>query len=138
MAIKTFQDRFGTLATNMAAANGEPAKTDKPKTKFWLDVGYQQNDEKYPFVSLLNGIPLDTMADADTKVNNREFAALRKRMNVLRDTLLARAERLEPGETVIISNGDGGLDIRLRHHAEREEFVADEGESFAPPISFAA
>ena len=57
---RTFGSRF-----NSQAAASQPAAETRPKAQFWLNVGYVSNvkdeDGTYRFVSLAQGIPLDSV-----------------------------------------------------------------------------
>jgi len=136
MAVTTFADRFGNIAQQMAAANSSTAsKLDKPKAKFWLNVGYEQpNDPKYPFVSLNNGIAIDTMERHELKGNNQEYLTLLKKQNDFADLIQAAAEQLEPGQTEIISRCEvSGICLQLRRVGDAQEFVPEQPTT--PPVN---
>ena len=88
--------KFGAKATT------ETAAADRPKAEFWINLGYESDhhdEEGSPlFISLPQGIPLDTQEHLPTNMNNEMFAALRSAQNDLLDQLIAFAQDLQPGE----------------------------------------
>lgn len=88
--------KFGSKETT------ETAAADRPKAEFWINLGYDsdhKDDEGNPlFISLPQGIPLDTQEHLPTNMNNEMFAALRSAQNDLLDQLISFAQDLQPGE----------------------------------------
>jgi len=113
MAIKDFAatKTFGKSASTVE---------DKPKAKFWLNLGYtaQGEDGEDKFVSLPTGIPLDTQEPLDVKkINNDDFRQLRSAQNNLLEELIAYAEStLQPGQETVIQ-----LQVQLRRVKEDAE-----------------
>lgn len=81
---------------------------DRPKAELWLNLGYETehiNEEtgKPYFISLPQGIPLDTMEPADTNIRSPEFAAIRNAQNSLLEQLQDYCKDLAPGEDKLIT-----------------------------------
>lgn len=98
-------------STSGVGTNGNDSA--EAKADFWLNVGYETGDEKYPFVSLAQGIALDKIADKAMS-NNPEYSQLCQAQNALRDELIAEGSKLAPGETAVISHPDMPLAIQIR------------------------
>lgn len=89
----------------------KPAATpaaDRPKAELWINLGYEAdaiNEEtgKPYFISLPQGIPLDTMEPADTNIRSPEFAAIRNAQNDLLSQLQDHVKDLAPGEEKFIT-----------------------------------
>lgn len=98
---------FGSSNTNAAASAG---KQDKPKAKFWLNVGLTKmvNGEEV-FLSLPFGIPLDTQEVLPENSSNKEFAYRQAARNSLVRQLTEFAETMEAGDDTIID-----LEVQLR------------------------
>lgn len=77
-----------------------PAKADKPKSEFWLNVGVQVGDQ---FISLPFGLALDDMKIMDVKGNNQEWIQTVQAKNALLQALQDTAAGLESGSSVVIS-----------------------------------
>lgn len=128
MSIKEFSKTFGAY-TNNAASNS----ADRPKAKFWLNVGYTANEgtEDAKFISLPTGIPLDTQEPLSTKSSNEDFRAMRCAQNDLLEQLVAFAEGLEPGEEGVIQ-----LQVQLRRVKEEAAPIAAGENKYARKLTF--
>lgn len=87
-------------------------RADLPKSKFWLNVGYEAEDGR--FVNLSQGIALDNIEALKTDTNNEEFNELRASQNELAEDLVREAEGMQPGEERVVY-----LQVRLRRISER-------------------
>lgn len=127
MSIKTFGQTFGSAVAN------KPAATERPKAKYWLNVGYTANEgtEEAKFISLPTGIPLDTQEHVSTKSSNADFRAMRCAQNDLLDQLVAFAEGLEPGEEGVIQ-----LQVQLRRVKEEEADIPADENKYARKLTF--
>lgn len=117
---KTFGDKSN------AAKSGSATKDERPKTKFWINIGYDSGvaDEQgiTKFVSLPVGIPLDNQERLPTNSRNQEFAAFQAARNNLVDQIMAVAEKLEPGEEKMLN-----LQVQLRRiNEDQAELPVDE------------
>lgn len=84
------------------------AADDRPKAQFWINLGYEtdhviEETGKPLFISLPQGIPLDTQEHMATNMSNAQFAAMRSGQNDLLDQLIAHAQHLQPGEDCFIN-----------------------------------
>lgn len=126
MSIQSYDKTFGSNNSNEAGNS----KKDLPKAQFWINIGYVvevegENGTEHKFISLPMGIPLDTQEHLPTNSSNADFRALRSAQNDLLDQLKAEAEKLEPGQEVII--GEGALVIQVRRvKAEQAPITASE------------
>lgn len=117
--------RFGSRSSNSSN------QQDRPRAEFWLNVGYvsDMKDEdtgENRFVSLAQGIPLDTTEDLNTNSSNQLYAAFQAARNDLRDQLIEVAKELDPGQaTYVAQDPNTGLCIQLRR--VREETAAPTG-----------
>lgn len=98
---------FAPTKFGQTAAASTPA-ADRPKAEFWINLGYEAeavNTEtgKPYFISLPQGIPLDTQELADTNVRSPEFAAIRNAQNDLHAQLMDHCKDLAPGEEKFIT-----------------------------------
>ena len=127
MAITANTNRTFGARSNAAAAPSD----DRAKAQFWLNVGYVSNvkdeDGTYRFVSLAQGIPLDSIESLPTNSRNQNFAHFRQAQNELRDDLMEEARKLKPGEDVIFEGGPSGLAFQLRR--VQSEQAAPQGEN---------
>ena len=127
MAIQSNTARVFGARSNTAAA----AFDDRVKAQFWLNVGYVSNvkdeDGTYRFVSLAQGIPLDSIESLPVNSRNQSFAMFRQAQNELRDDLLTEAKQLKPGEDMIFEAGPSGLTFQLRR--VQDEQAAPTGEN---------
>jgi hypothetical protein len=96
-----------------SAASAPKAAADKPKAQFWINLGYESDvideDGTPRFISLPQGIPLDTQDHLPTNSRNNEFAAFQSSRNDLLDQIQAHAAKLAAGESCILN-----LQIQLR------------------------
>lgn len=119
MSITQFDGKFGQT---VAQVRGEgQSKKDLPKAQIWMNIGYQQpftnpesQEEEVRFISLPQGLPIDTMEKLEEKGNSDIFRAIRNGQNNLLDQIIAKGKTLQPGEEVIIAMGENGLAIQLR------------------------
>jgi hypothetical protein len=128
-----FATTFGApKAGNKAAANQE-----RPKSQFWLNIGYVAEgagkEGEDTFVSLPTGLALDTMEKLSTNSSNQEFAQLQAARNDLLDQLLAQAKDLKPGEDMIFN-----LQLQIRRVREDQAVSTGEDNKFARKLAFAA
>lgn len=100
-----------TEARTARSGGNNANRSDLPKAKFWMNVGYEVDGR---FVNIPLGIPLDTQEPLRTDTNNEEFNELRASQNELLEDLMAEAEKMQPGEERIVP-----LQIRLRRVTER-------------------
>lgn len=109
MSITFAPTQFGSKATG----NNAPTPDDRPKAEFWINLGYESdhcNEQGKPlFISLPQGIPLDTQEHLPTNMSNVEFAALRSAQNNLLDQLNDHAKTLAPGEECFVT-----LQVQIR------------------------
>lgn len=127
MAIQANTARVFGARSNTAATSVD----DRVKAQFWLNVGYVSNvkdeDGTYRFVSLAQGIPLDSIESLPVNSRNQSFAMFRQAQNELRDDLLTEAKQLKPGEDMIFEAGPSGLTFQLRR--VQDEQAAPTGEN---------
>lgn len=104
---------FAPTKFGQQAAAAQPAKDDRPQAELWINVGYTsdiQDDQGQPyFISLAQGIPLDTLEELPTNSRNDKFAAFNAGRNDLQQQLMEFAENLAPGEARVIQ-----LEVQLR------------------------
>lgn len=103
MSIDFIPKKFGS-----STANAAPTGDDRPKAEFWINLGYEsdvinEDTGKPIFISLPQGIPLDTQEHLPTNMSNAQFAAMRAAQNDLLDQLTAHAKHLQPGEDTFIT-----------------------------------
>lgn len=129
MSIDFTPKTFGK--TNNAAT---PA-ADRPKAELWLNIGYpsdvQDDDGNNLFISLPQGIPLDTQDHLKTNSRNSDFAQFQAARNDLLDQLIAHAQNLKPGESSVIN-----LQVQLRRVNEEAPPVDPNNNAFAKKLSF--
>ena len=116
-----FNRSFG--AKPAASASKGNGNTDRPKSRFWLNVGYSSGvkgeDGMERFVSLPSGIPLDGHQERlSTNTRNTDYAAFQAARNELLDEILVVAEKLEPGEEKLLN-----LQIQLRRVNDEAEVI---------------
>jgi len=103
----TFGNRFGQRQQEAA-----PANPPRKPSEFWINVGLPvpgMSDDKFSFLSLPLGIPLDTMNPVELRGSNQEFLEFRAAQNALLDKVQKAAKDLRPGEAVEL-----GLMVQLR------------------------
>ena len=132
---KVFGARNPTQNTN---------KEDRIPAKFWLNIGYSidlmntlTGEVETKFVSLPQGIPLDTMVRRDVSKGTPTFLAQATARNDLLDQILEVCATMKPGEDKII--GDTG-DLQLQIHcvADAAEVVAPTDNPFRKRLTLAA
>ena len=126
MGIQSFDKTFGKTAVKTESAA-------KPKAKFWLNLGYTANEgtEDEKFISLPNGIPLDTQEPLPTNSSNDDFRALRSAQNDLLAQLMEFAEQMEPGQEGVIQ-----LQVQLRRVKEEAAPIASGENKYAAKLAF--
>lgn len=117
-------------------ANGVD-RTERPKAKFWINVGNsvtvkdEQGVDVERFVSLPVGIPLDSQDRLKIVGRNAEFNALQTARNDLLDQLLAYAEQLQPGEERTLK-----LELQLRRVNDDAVPVSGANNPFIRKLTF--
>lgn len=132
---------FNRTRSNAPAANKEAA-ADRPKSQFWINVGYnvevpvvqdgQPAGVENRFVSLPVGLPLDIAQKTSIKGHDAEFVAIQTARNELLEQLLEFAEKLAPGETKDID-----LVIQLRRVNGEAPVIKTSDNPFSKKLSFA-
>lgn len=134
MSIQSFDKKFGDQS-NSGKGNGHSIadKRDLPKAQIWMNIGYLQTfhngekgEDETRFISLPQGMPIDTMELLDEKGSSDLFRALRSAQNGLLKQIKAKGETLQPGEEVIIAEGENGLAIQLRRVKAEQAAIAPE------------
>lgn len=140
---RSFSDRFGMSAARGAGrsrSGRDMAGDDLPTAEYWINIGYvtEPNAEgNYGFVSLPMGIPLDTMNEANERVNNEELREFRGAQNDLHKQLLDAASKLKPGEDTIFE-AEGGLAIQIRRRNDEPEQTDIRDNRFARKLALGA
>lgn len=120
-----------TFGARKLQSNTRDQADERPKAQFWLNFGYisdvQDEDGTYRFVSLVTGVPLDTLEDLPVNSRNRSYAQFNQARNELRDDMLTEARKLAPGEDVCGTEEHGVLTYQIRRVAE--ENAAPTGEN---------
>lgn len=131
-----FNKTFGNNAATKSAAPAA-APSDKPKARFWLNVGYDsgvvEEDGQSRFVSLPIGIPLDTQNRLPTNSRNDDFASFQAARNDLLDQLMEIANGLQPGEDKVLK-----LEVQLRRVNDEQPEASISTNKFARKISLLA
>lgn len=107
-------------ATNRSQGNQQ----EREPAQFYLNIGVQTNDEKYPFIDLAkSGIALDRVPMHDVRGNlDTEYKQFQALQNDLAEKFIQRAEQLQPGETAIVAiDEDTGLCMQIRRVTNKEE-----------------
>lgn len=101
-------------------ATGMANKADLPKAKFWINIGYDsgvmQEDNTTRFVSLPQGIPVDTQEPVNIKSSNADYSKFQQARNHLLEKVIELGEGLEPGESRMVN-----LQIQLRRVVDEVE-----------------
>lgn len=109
MSLEFTPSKFGAQSPVAAAQ----AADNRPQAELWINIGYTsdiQDDQGQPyFISLAQGVPLDTLEELPTNSRNDKFAAFNAARNDLQEQLMAFAEQLQPGEARTIQ-----LEVQLR------------------------
>ena len=129
MAVDFSKMSFGTKKEETKSAS------DKPKAQFWLNIGYAvevptEDGTEERFVSLPQGIPLDTQEAVSTKTKNKEWQAFQVARNDLLKQIMTVAEQLEPGEEKLLN-----LQIQLRRVSDEEEVTEVQGNPYARTLT---
>ena len=138
-----FSKTFGAQnngASNSPRTTGARGNGNMPKAQYWLNVGYVvegvNEDGSDRFVSLPLGIPLDNMEDLPTNSRNEDYAQFQAARNDLKAQLIAEAEKLAPGEDIVIGVA-GGLSIQIRRVSEEREAPSTGGDNrYAAQLNF--
>ena len=112
-------------------ANAAVPPQEKPKSEFWLNIGYTREVETEEgidskFVSLPIGIPLDTQEHVNANSRNNDFAEFQSARNDLLDEIMEFARTLEPGKDAILN-----LEIQLRRINEDRPSVPSTSNKFS-------
>lgn len=131
MSIDFTPKKFGSNDSKAAPA------ADRPKAEYWLNIGYQSDvpddNGDAMFVSLPQGIPLDTQEHLKTNSSNNKYAAFQSARNDLVDQLVAHAQAsLAPGESTTVQ-----LTVQIRRVKEEAAPINPENNPFAKQLSFA-
>lgn len=132
MSLNWTPTKFGT---QQAAAASTPA-ADRPQAEFWLNLGYTselQNPEtqEFIFISLPQGVPLDTQELADTNVRSNELAAIRGAQNDLHAQLMEFVSTMQPGESKTIK-----LEVQIRRRKAAVEPIDPANNPLIKQLSF--
>lgn len=120
-----FETTFGRRAVPTSQDYEERAPA-----QFWLNIGYRTDSELYPFVSLAQGIPLDTITPLTVGGRNEAFRAFQSARNDLHTQIMSLAEALKPGEDRIWEC-ENGLAIQIRRVEEPQQTIEPENNEFA-------
>ncbi|AHI60058.1 hypothetical protein Ea92_02 [Erwinia phage Ea9-2] len=114
-----FDKTFGQKETK---STNKPA-SDLPKAEFWLNIGYTAEgagkDGEDAFVSLPQGIPLDTQEPLSVKGKNSDWVAFQSARNGLLKQIMQKVSELQPGEETLLN-----LQVQVRR-VNNEEMVID-------------
>ena len=122
---------FPNISSNGNASNNAGASTERPKSKVWLNVGYNvpvKNDEtgevENVFINLPFGLGLDTMSPAEYSGSSDRMHMITAAKNQLLEMLQKLAdENIAAGEAEIVE----GLEIQIRRKAEASATVSNSG-----------
>lgn len=129
-APSTFEQTFG----RRSAANA-PTQ-EREAAQFWLNVGYRTDDPTYPFVSLAQGIPLDTIQALSITGRNEAFREFQSARNDLHAQIMTMAKGLQPGEDRIFET-ENGLAIQIRRVDAAQEAPSPENNTFVRKLTLA-
>ena len=94
----------------------------RPAAQLWLNIGVivkgAGEDGSDLFLSLPQGIPLDTIEKLSTRSSNEDFRDRQAARNDLLDQLLSLGESMQPGEERFIGGDEDGLVIQVRRVRE--------------------
>lgn len=99
----SFANRFGAQRQQEQNGNGNGQQQQPRKpSEFWINVGLPTgvSDDKFSFLSLPLGIPLDTMNPVELRGNNQEFLEFRAAQNHLLEQVHAEAKKLGAGMSI--------------------------------------
>jgi hypothetical protein len=119
---------FGARQSNRFAAPAATAATaeKRPTAEFWLNPGFVTPSTKYPFVSLPVGLPL-SLDDRKEIRGNTEYAKLLSAQNDLLEEIIERAQKLAPGEDLIVM-----MPVQIRRVRGEQEQVASTENELSP------
>lgn len=123
--------------TDQSNGSGNSSKRDMPEAQVWLNFGYETGNAEYPFVSLPAGIPIDTTNPIEIRGRNDVFNAFTAARNDLLKQFQDQAAKMEPGEEIIISLGEGGFAAQLRRRSEKPTAPEAENNQFVRSFQFA-
>lgn len=129
MSIDFTPKAFGSKPAAVPAA-------DRPKAEFWLNIGYASDvlddNGEAMFVSLPQGIPLDTQEHLKTNSSNNKYAAFQSSRNDLLEQLTAHAQTLAPGESCNVQ-----LTVQVRRVKEEAAAIDPSVNPFTRKLAFA-
>lgn len=115
--------------------NNKPV-SDKPKAEFWINLGYTSevmDDQGQPyFISLPQGIPLDTQEELPTNSRNDKYAAFNAGRNDLQSQLMEHVKNLAPGEATMVT-----MEIQIRRVNAPVEPIDPANNPMVRKLSFA-
>uniref|UniRef100_A0AB39ACT5 RNAP1 subunit A n=1 Tax=Erwinia phage Fifi051 TaxID=3238787 RepID=A0AB39ACT5_9CAUD len=132
MAIDFDKLSFGNKSN---AATGAKSG-DAPKAQLWLNIGYsvevpvEGGGTEERFVSLPQGIPLDTQEPVAVKGKNQEWKAFQAARNDLLNQILAKVAELPAGESTLLN-----LQIQVRRVNDEEAETVIENNPFAKQLA---
>lgn len=89
-----------------AGGSNDAAKTERPKSQFWLNIGFTipggAEDGSDLFVSLPQGIALDDMKPQEVRGSNQNWTQLVQAKNHLLEQLQKGGAELEPGARIVL------------------------------------
>lgn len=142
MGLNFTANRLNNTAVNQGApASNRRTKEDRPPAQFWLNIGYstgmtaEDGEGSYDFVSLASGIPLDHMERFSTTSRNPAYAAFKQAQNLLMDQIMEVAQKLAPGESIILPGDIGGLQIQIRRVNESLPEASADANPYARKLS---
>lgn len=125
--------RAGFQPTNML--NPAPvSRQDLPKAQLWINLGYdsgvKQEDGTTRFVSLPQGIPLDTQEEVSTKSSNTEYSKFQQARNHLLAQLIEACQDLAPGQSKMVN-----IQVQVRRVMDEAEEVPEIENEFIQKLS---
>lgn len=135
--MRNFAEQFPNLAGNrgnvpagFVPAGQAQAKPDFVPAKVWLNFGYvvqetlDNGSTESTFISLKDGIALDTMPDLPVRGDSR-MTFIQSARNNLRDQMLEVAATLKPGETrIVCMDANTGLAVEMRRVQDAKAPIA--------------
>lgn len=125
--------RAGFHPTNML--NPAPvSRQDLPKAQLWINLGYdsgvKQEDGTTRFVSLPQGIPLDTQEEVSTKSSNTEYSKFQQARNHLLQQVIEACKDLAPGQSKMVN-----LQVQVRRVMDEAEDIPEIENEFIQKLS---
>ncbi len=117
---------FDKLSLKAKGNNKSADASELPRANFWLNIGYEievpteDGKTETRFVSLPQGIALDTQEHVNTKSKNLEWKQFQSARNNLLDQIMEVAQDLEPGDERILN-----LQIQLRRVNDEDDTIVD-------------